>query len=58
MYPPSMTNEGGLLCRLPSSGCSAILPWRLAVGGGGLGDLGIRYGYQRFMPEMMLGVVV
>jgi D-methionine transport system permease protein len=29
-----------------------------AVGGGGLGDLGIRYGYQRFMPEMMLGVVV
>jgi D-methionine transport system permease protein len=29
-----------------------------AVGGGGLGDLGIRYGYQRFMPEMMLAVVV
>ncbi|WP_160009104.1 methionine ABC transporter permease [Rhizobium sp. 18055] len=29
-----------------------------AVGGGGLGDLGIRYGYQRFMPEMMLVVVV
>ncbi|MBX6425058.1 MAG: ABC transporter permease [Variibacter sp.] len=28
-----------------------------AVGGGGLGDLGIRYGYQRFMPEMMLAVV-
>jgi D-methionine transport system permease protein len=25
-----------------------------AVGGGGLGDLGIRYGYQRFMPEVML----
>ena len=24
-----------------------------AVGGGGLGDLGIRYGYQRFMPEVM-----
>jgi D-methionine transport system permease protein len=23
-----------------------------------LGDLGIRYGYQRFMPEMMLAVVV
>src|SRR5690606_18468587 len=22
-----------------------------AVGGGGLGDLGIRYGYQRFMPD-------
>ena len=29
-----------------------------AVGGGGLGDLGIRYGYQRFRPEMMLAVVV
>jgi D-methionine transport system permease protein len=29
-----------------------------AVGGGGLGDLGIRYGYQRFMPEVMLIVVV
>lgn len=29
-----------------------------AVGGGGLGDLGIRYGYQRFMPEIMLAVVV
>lgn len=29
-----------------------------AVGGGGLGDLGIRYGYQRFMPEVMALVVV
>ena len=29
-----------------------------AVGGGGLGDLGIRYGYQRFMPEVMATVVV
>jgi D-methionine transport system permease protein len=29
-----------------------------AVGGGGLGDLGIRYGYQRFMPEVMLTVVL
>lgn len=29
-----------------------------AVGGGGLGDLGIRYGYQRFMPEVMAMVVV
>lgn len=29
-----------------------------AVGGGGLGDLGIRYGYQRFMPEVMGLVVV
>jgi D-methionine transport system permease protein len=29
-----------------------------AVGGGGLGDLGIRCGYQRFMPEVMAAVVV
>jgi D-methionine transport system permease protein len=28
-----------------------------AVGGGGLGDLGIRYGYQRFMPDVMAIVV-
>ena len=29
-----------------------------AVGGEGLGDLGIRYVYQRFMPDVMLAVVV
>jgi D-methionine transport system permease protein len=29
-----------------------------AVGGGGLGDLGIRYGYQRFLPEVMGAVVL
>ncbi|MHA7601077.1 methionine ABC transporter permease [Alicycliphilus sp. T452] len=29
-----------------------------AVGGGGLGDLGIRYGYQRFLPDVMLTVVL
>ncbi len=29
-----------------------------AVGGGGLGDLGIRFGYQRFMPAVMVTVVV
>ena len=28
------------------------------LGGGGLGDLGIRYGYQRFMPEVMWPVVL
>lgn len=36
-------------------GFSAIVG---VVGGGGLGDLGIRYGYQRFMPEVMATVVV
>jgi D-methionine transport system permease protein len=29
-----------------------------AVGGGGLGDLGIRYGYQRFLPDVMAAVVI
>lgn len=29
-----------------------------AVGGGGLGDIGIRYGYQRFLPEVMITVIV
>jgi D-methionine transport system permease protein len=29
-----------------------------AVGGGGLGDLGIRYGYQRFQPTVMILVVI
>ncbi|PKR51759.1 methionine ABC transporter permease [Thalassospira marina] len=29
-----------------------------AVGAGGLGDLGIRYGYQRFRPDVMAAVVV
>ena len=28
-----------------------------SVGGGGLGDLGIRYGYQRFRPDIMILVV-
>ena len=29
-----------------------------AIGGGGLGKIAIRYGYQRFMPEIMYSVVV
>lgn len=29
-----------------------------AVGGGGLGDLGMRYGYQPFRPDVMLLVVL
>ncbi len=28
---------------------SAIRPWPARIGGGGLGDLGIRYGYQRYI---------
>ncbi|CAG9163426.1 methionine ABC transporter permease [Cupriavidus pampae] len=29
-----------------------------AIGGGGLGDLGIRYGYQRYITEVMVAVVI
>lgn len=29
-----------------------------AIGGGGLGDLAIRYGYQRFRPEVMIATVI
>ena len=29
-----------------------------AIGGGGLGDLAIRYGYQRFRPEVMAVAVI
>lgn len=29
-----------------------------AIGGGGLGDLAIRYGYQRFRPDVTLATVV
>ena len=28
------------------------------LGGGGLGDLAIRYGYQRFRPEVMIATVI
>ncbi|MBE6098940.1 MAG: ABC transporter permease [Anaerovibrio sp.] len=29
-----------------------------AIGGGGLGDLAIRYGYQRFRPEIIIATVL
>ncbi len=32
--------------------------FNMFIGGGGLGDLGIRYGYQRFLPEVMAAVVL
>ncbi len=28
------------------------------IGGGGIGDLGIRYGHQRYMPDVMMAVVL
>ena len=29
-----------------------------AIGGGGLGDIAIRYGYQRFRPDVMLATII
>ena len=29
-----------------------------AIGGGGLGDIAIRYGYQRFRPDIMIATVI
>ena len=60
---------GGVLLREAAPGLVAAVTVTLvslvgysamagAVGGGGLGDLGIRFGYQRFMPAVMLTVVV
>ena len=46
---------GGVISTVTILGYSAMAG---AVGGGGLGDLGIRYGYQRFMPEVMWTVVI
>ena len=28
------------------------------IGGGGIGNLGIRYGHQRYMPDVMAAVVL
>ena len=51
---PSLIN-GSAIAATTILGYSAMAG---AVGGGGLGDLGIRYGYQRFMPEVMWTVVI
>ena len=37
---------------------AAIIPLAGLIGGGGLGDLGIRYGYQRFDTTVMAVVIV
>ena len=29
-----------------------------AIGGGGLGDIAIRYGYQRFQGDIMLATII
>ena len=29
-----------------------------AIGGGGLGDIAIRYGYQRFQADIMIATII
>lgn len=48
-------SRGGAISAVSLVGYSAMAG---AVGGGGLGDLAIRYGYQRFQMEIMLMTVV
>jgi D-methionine transport system permease protein len=50
---PSLVSSGTVMV-VNLVGASAMAG---AVGGGGLGDLGIRYGYQRFQPVVMAAVV-
>ena len=57
LMPEAMPNliQGMTLTLVTLVGYSAMAG---AVGGGGLGDLGIRYGYQRFDGAMMLYTVI
>lgn len=52
--------KSGLILSITNSAVSLISYSAMAgaVGGGGLGDLAIRYGYQRFQPNVMLATVV
>lgn len=47
--------QGGTVTLITLIGYSAMAG---VVGGGGLGDLAIRYGYQRFRPDIMIATVV
>ncbi|MBK1696613.1 methionine ABC transporter permease [Rhodovibrio salinarum] len=47
--------SGITLTAITLIGFSAVVG---VIGGGGLGDLGIRYGYQRFRPDVMVAVVL
>jgi D-methionine transport system permease protein len=52
--------KSGLVLSVTNSAVSLISYSAMAgaVGGGGLGDLAIRYGYQRFQPDVMLATVI
>lgn len=51
---PSLVS-GLTLTMINLVGCSAMAG---VIGGGGLGDLAIRYGYQRFQTDVMLAAVL
>ena len=57
MIPESMPSlvSGITLTIINLIGYSAMAG---TIGGGGLGDLAIRYGYQRFRPDVMAASVV
>ena len=52
--------KSGLVLSITNSAVSLISYSAMAgaVGGGGLGDLAIRYGYQRFQPDVMIATVI
>jgi D-methionine transport system permease protein len=52
--------KSGIVLSITNSAVSLISYSAMAgaVGGGGLGDLAIRYGYQRFQPDVMLATVI
>lgn len=52
--------KSGLVLGITNSAVSLVSYSAMAgaVGGGGLGDLAIRYGYQRFQPDVMLATVI
>lgn len=52
--------KSGLVLSFTNSAVSLISYSAMAgaVGGGGLGDLAIRYGYQRFQPDVMIATVI
>ncbi|NLY75783.1 MAG: ABC transporter permease [Firmicutes bacterium] len=52
--------KSGLVLSITNTAVSLISYSAMAgaVGGGGLGDLAIRYGYQRFQPDVMLATVI
>ena len=53
-------SRGGLLAAVTVTAILLVDYTSMAgvIGGGGLGDLAIRYGYQRFNDQIMVGTVL